>query len=66
MIDLIQKRSLSLEDLQQEVLVLRKEQFKQRMTKANGLLTKPHVVAETRRNIARIKTIISEKVRSSS
>lgn len=56
-------RDLNAEQLQAEVLVLRKLQFQQRMRKASGALDKTHVVRQVRRNIARIKTVMTEKVK---
>ncbi|STX50266.1 50S ribosomal protein L29 [Legionella busanensis] len=55
-------RKLSQEQLNEELLDLRKLQFKLRMQKANGLLEKTHPIKETRRAIARVKTIMTEKV----
>jgi large subunit ribosomal protein L29 len=55
-------RSLSVEDLQTELLSLRKAQFNQRLKKASGTLDKPHLVKKVRRTIAKIKTIMTEKV----
>jgi large subunit ribosomal protein L29 len=49
------------EQLQGELLKLRKEQFSLRMQKASGQLGQPHLLGETRRDIARIKTILAEK-----
>ena len=39
-----------------------KSQFKLRMQHATGQLNESHKVKETRRNIARIKTVINQKV----
>ncbi len=55
-------QKLSIDELNAEVLTLRKSQFQLRMKKANGSLDKPHVIKVIRRNIARIKTILTEKV----
>ncbi|WP_131783531.1 50S ribosomal protein L29 [Legionella gresilensis] len=55
-------RKLSQEQLNEELLDLRKLQFKLRMKKANGLLEKTHPIKEARRAIARVKTIMTEKV----
>ena len=49
------------QELKQELLRLRREQFNLRMQKASGQLGQPHLLNETRRDIARIKTIIAEK-----
>lgn len=49
------------EQLREELLKLRKEQFALRMQKASGQLGQTHLLGETRRDIARIKTILAEK-----
>ncbi len=54
-------RKLSLEELQAELLTLRKEQFSLRMKKANGALDKTHFVTMVRKAIAKVKTIMTEK-----
>ena len=54
-------RKMTKEELEAEVIHLRKEQFKLRLQKANGELDKTHNVKNIRRTVARIKTIIVEK-----
>lgn len=54
-------RNLSVEELQNELLSLRKEQFTLRMKKANGLLDKTHLITNARKSVARLKTILTEK-----
>jgi large subunit ribosomal protein L29 len=54
-------RDKSPQELGEELLKLRKEQFSLRMQKASGQLGQPHLLTETRRDIARIKTILTEK-----
>lgn len=54
-------KQLTLNDLQAELLDLRKEQFTLRMKKANGALDKTHLVTTVRKAIARVKTIMTEK-----
>jgi large subunit ribosomal protein L29 len=54
-------RSMSADDLQSELLLLRKTQFNHRLKKASGSLDKPHLVKQVRRAIARVKTIMTEK-----
>jgi large subunit ribosomal protein L29 len=44
-----------------KLLELRKEQFSLRMQRASGQLGQSHLLAEARRDIARIKTVIREK-----
>lgn len=48
-------------ELTDELLRLRREQFNLRMQKASGQLGQTHLLRETRRDIARIKTILAEK-----
>ena len=52
-------------ELKDKIITLRKEQFSLRMRKSAGVLDKTHVVKILRREIARIKTIMTEKVGSS-
>ncbi len=54
-------RSKSVEELQKELLTLREEQFKLRMQKATGQLGQTHLLREGQRDIARIKTLLTEK-----
>lgn len=54
-------REMTIEDLQAELLALRKDQFNFRMKKANGTLDKTHLVTEVRKAVARVKTIMTEK-----
>jgi len=51
----------TLDDLQAELLALRKEQFTMRIKKATGALDKTHVIRQMRRAIARVKTMMTEK-----
>ena len=54
-------RDLSDDELREELLKLRKEQFSLRMQRASGQLGQSHLLEEARRDIARIKTVIQEK-----
>ncbi|MBL1241262.1 MAG: 50S ribosomal protein L29 [OCS116 cluster bacterium] len=47
----------SLDELQDELLGLKKEQFNLRFQKATGQLEKPSRVREVRRDIARVQTV---------
>ena len=51
----------SVDELNTELLRVRKEQFNLRMQKASGQLGQVHLLSEARRDIARIKTVIREK-----
>ncbi|MDZ7669611.1 MAG: 50S ribosomal protein L29 [Gammaproteobacteria bacterium] len=54
-------RDKSPQELGEELIKLRKEQFSLRMQRASGQLGQPHLLTEARRDIARIKTILAEK-----
>lgn len=56
-----QYKEMKLNELEDELLKLRKEQFNLRLKKANGTLDKTHVVRQLRRNIARVKTYMTQK-----
>ncbi len=53
-------RGKSREELSDELLKLRKEQFALRMQRATGLAVKPDQFGKVRRNIARVKTVLRE------
>lgn len=57
-------RDKTVADLQQELEGLLREQFNLRMQKGTGQLSRPDQVKKVRRNIARAKTIMSEKTRA--
>jgi large subunit ribosomal protein L29 len=54
-------RDKTAQELQDELLRLRKTQFNLRMQKASGQLGQIHMLSEARRDIARVKTVIREK-----
>ncbi len=54
-------REKTVEDLGTELIKLREEQFKLNMQNSTGQLGQTHLLKETRRSIARVKTVISEK-----
>lgn len=57
-------RQKSVDELKQERLELLREQFNLRMQRATGQLSRSHLFKKSRRNIARINTILTEKERS--
>ena len=59
-------RSKSIDELNEELVQLRREQFNLRMQRAIGQLGNPARFKEIRREIARIKTVINEKSRAAS
>lgn len=54
-------RERSPSDLQDELLALRKEQFNLRMQMATGQSGKSHRLREIRKDVARIKTVVTEQ-----
>lgn len=54
-------RDKSETELQAELMRLLKEQFNLRMQKATGQLGQSHLLGETRRDIARVRTVIRQK-----
>lgn len=58
-------REKTVEELKTEVLNLLSEQFKLRMQAAANQLKQPHIFKKIRRDIARIKTLLTKKARVS-
>jgi large subunit ribosomal protein L29 len=54
-------RSKSSDELGEELVTLRREQFNVRMQQATGESTKPHEHSRIRKDIARVKTILTEQ-----
>ena len=57
----LELREKETEELYEELLRLRKEQFGLRMQDASGQLGQYHLLSQVKRDIARVKTIIVEK-----
>ena len=57
-------RDKSVDELNEELVALRREQFNLRMQQATGELTKHHEHRRVRKDIARVKTVLNEKVRA--
>jgi large subunit ribosomal protein L29 len=57
-------RAKSSDDLQKELLDLSREAFNLRMQKGIGQLTRHSQIKALRRDIARVKTILSERERT--
>jgi large subunit ribosomal protein L29 len=55
-------RAMTDEALSEELLKLRREQFNLRLQAATGQGTKPDQYGKVRRDIARIKTVLRERV----
>ena len=54
-------KAKSVEELNAELLGLLREQFNMRMQAATGQLAQTHLLKQVRRDIARVKTILTEK-----
>jgi len=54
-------RNKSTDELNQDLLGLLKEQFNLRLRKSTGQLNQSHLLRQTRRDIARIKTVLTQK-----
>lgn len=63
MIKTSELRGFTKEELNAKLLELRKEMFTLRLKQSTGSLDKLHVICQTRRLVARIKTILSQKER---
>lgn len=57
-------RSMSEKDLGSELIKLRSEQFNLRMHLATGNTPKIHRINGVRRDIARVKTVLNEKMKA--
>ena len=54
-------RDKSVEELNAELIKLREEQFKFNMQNATGQLGQTHLLKQARKDIARVKTVLSAK-----
>jgi len=59
--DIDEVRRLTGDQLQEQLLSLKKEQFNLRFQAATGQLEKTHRVNQIRKDIARIKTVLRNK-----
>ncbi len=54
-------REKSVEQLNEQLLDLLRDQFNLRMQKATGQLTQSHLLSQVKRDIARIKTVLKQQ-----
>lgn len=54
-------RQKSVDELNQELLGLLREQFNMRMQASTAQLAQTHTLKQVRRDVARIKTVLTEK-----
>ena len=57
-------RDMTRDELKDKLLLLKREQFNLRFQKASGQLEKTTRIREVRRDIARIKTVLGEKLQA--
>ena len=57
-------RSKSADELNEELVALRREQFNLRMQQATGELAQVHQHSRVRKDIARVKTVLNELSRA--
>ncbi len=57
-------RAKSADELNEELVALRREQFNLRMQQATGELAQNHQFSRVRKDIARVKTVINELSRA--
>ena len=60
----VELREKSQEELGEELLALRREQFNLRMQQATGETGRPHEYGRVKKDIARVKTVMVELKRS--
>ena len=53
-------REKSFQELEEELVRLRREQFSLRMQRAGEQLPQTHLITQTRRDIARVKTLLGQ------
>ena len=61
----VELRKKSVEELNEELVALRREQFNLRMQQATGELSQVHQHSRVRKDIARVKTVLNELARAS-
>lgn len=60
MMEIKKLRAMKLNELSDELFKLNKELFEMNIKKSTGEIVKPHEVRSVKKNIARVKTVISE------
>jgi len=59
--DLKELKGMSAQELDSKLIALLKEQFNLRMQKGSGQLSQSHLLKQTRRDIARVKTVLTQQ-----
>ena len=53
-------RKMSVEDINKKIVEAKNELFELRMKQATGSLEKPHMINKLRKDVARMKTVLTE------
>lgn len=61
-LDISELRGKSEQELNTILLGLRKDQFNHRMQKSTGQLSQTHLLSVAKKDIARVKTVMGEKI----
>jgi large subunit ribosomal protein L29 len=59
-------RKMSVEDINKKIVEIKSELFELRMKQATGSLDKPHMINAKRKDVARLKTVLTEKLNDGS
>ena len=59
-------RKMSVEDINKKIAENKTELFELRMKQATGTLDKPHRINSLRKDVARLKTVLTEKLNDGS
>ena len=57
----VELREKTVEQLNEELISLLKDQFNFRMQKATGQLGQSHLLSQVKRDIARVKTVLNQQ-----
>ena len=53
-------RKMSVEEINKKIVDIKTELFELRMKQATGTLEKPHMINKLRKDVARLKTVLTE------
>ena len=59
-------RNMTVEEINKKIVEIKTELFELRMKQATGTLDKPHKINALRKDVARLKTILTEKMNDGS
>jgi len=59
-------RKMSVNDINSKIAEIKTELFELRMKQATGTLEKPHMINSLRKDVARLKTVLTEKLNDGS